>query len=266
VIAASAGNHAQGVALSARKLGIRATIFMPRTTPEIKVLAVAELGAHIELVGDDYDEACAHAYAEAEGTGAVFIHPFDNPDVIAGQGTLGIEICEDLASPPAVIFVPVGGGGLASGIAATVKAMHPEVKIIGVEPEDAASMKAAIEAGHPVDIGTTGIFADGVAVRKVGETTFAMCRDLLDDIVTVSVDQVCSAVKTIFEEVRAVPEPAGALAVAGAIRYSADHPGRLTHGDWCECKFRPAGSCGRALCAGRWVRSAAFSDYPRAPG
>jgi threonine dehydratase len=208
VIAASAGNHAQGVALSARKLGIRATIFMPRTTPEIKVLAVAELGAHIELVGDDYDEACAHAYAEAEGTGAVFIHPFDNPDVIAGQGTLGIEICEDLASPPAVIFVPVGGGGLASGIAATVKAMHPEVKIIGVEPEDAASMKAAIEAGHPVDIGTTGIFADGVAVRKVGETTFAMCRDLLDDIVTVSVDQVCSAVKTIFEEVRAVPEPA----------------------------------------------------------
>lgn len=234
VIAASAGNHAQGVALAARELGVRATIFMPRTTPEIKVEAVAELGANIELVGDDYDEACAQARAEAEGTGAIFIHPFDNMDVIAGQGTLGIEIIEQMPAPPGVVFVPIGGGGLASGVAVAIKSRHPGVKIIGVEPEDAASMKAAIAAGGPVDIGATGIFADGVAVRKVGATTFELCRRLLDDIVTVSVDQMCSAVKTVFEEVRAVPEPAGALAVAGAIRYAALHPAEAlgSAGDW----------------------------------
>jgi threonine dehydratase len=234
VIAASAGNHAQGVALSARELGVSATIFMPRTTPEIKVQAVAALGAKIELAGDDYDEACAHALAEADGTGAVFIHPFDNLDVIAGQGTLGIEITQQLAAPPEIIFVPVGGGGLAAGVAATVKAVYPEVKIIGVEPEDAASMKAAIAAGKPVDIGATGIFADGVAVRQVGEITFEFCRDLLDDIITVSVDQVCAAVKSIFEEVRAVAEHAGALAVAGALRYASKHEARDNekHGDW----------------------------------
>ncbi len=229
VIAASAGNHAQGVALSAKKLGIDATIFMPRTTPEIKVKAVAALGAKIELAGDDYDEACAHAQAEADATGAVFIHPFDNLDVIAGQGSLGIEITEQLDSMPEVIFVPVGGGGLAAGVAVAVKSVYPDVKIIGVEPEDAASMKAAIRAGKPVDIGTTGIFADGVAVRKVGDTTFQMCRELLDDIITVSVDQVCAAVKSIFEEVRALAEPAGALAVAGALKYADSNKAR---GDW----------------------------------
>jgi threonine dehydratase len=234
VIAASAGNHAQGVALSARELGIDATIFMPRTTPEIKVRAVAELGAKIELVGDDYDEACAHALAEAEGTGAIFIHPFDNMDVIAGQGTIGIEIANQLPEEPEAIFLPVGGGGLAAGVAANVKLVYPNVKVIGVEPADAASMKAAIAAGYPVDIGTTGIFADGVAVRQVGQTTFEMCRELLDDIVTVSVDQVCAAVKSIFEDVRAVAEPAGALAVAGAIEYSARHPVSESskRGDW----------------------------------
>jgi threonine dehydratase len=229
VIAASAGNHAQGVALSARELGVKATIFMPRTTPEIKVKAVAALGAVVELAGDDYDEACAHALAEAEGIGAVFIHPFDNLDVIAGQGTLGIEITQQLAAPPEVIFVPIGGGGLAAGVAATVKAVYPQVRVVGVEPEDAASMKAAIEAGQPVDIGATGIFADGVAVRQVGDLTFDLCRELLDEIITVSVDQVCSAVKSIFEEVRALAEPAGALAVAGALKYAASNrPG----GDW----------------------------------
>jgi threonine dehydratase len=229
VIAASAGNHAQGVALSARELGIDATIFMPRTTPEIKVKAVAELGARIELAGDDYDEACAHAHAEADGTGAIFIHPFDNINVIAGQGTIGIEIVEQLSTPPEIIFVPVGGGGLAAGLAATVKTLHPSVKIVGVEPEDAASMKAAIKAGKPVDIGTTGMFADGVAVRRVGDLSFELCRELLDDIVTVSVDQVCSAVKSIFEEVRALAEPAGALAVAGALEYASTHQAQ---GDW----------------------------------
>ena len=229
VFAASAGNHAQGVALAARELGVDATIYLPRTTPEIKVEAVAALGANIKLAGDDYDEACAQARKAAFKCGAFFIHPFDNLDVIAGQGTLGIEITQQLTSPPEIIFVPVGGGGLAAGIAATVKAVYPEVKIIGVEPEDAASMHAALAAGKPVDIGTTGLFADGVAVRKVGDITFEMCRDLLEEVITVSVDQVCSAVKSIFEEVRAVAEPAGALAVAGALRYAANHDAK---GDW----------------------------------
>jgi len=238
VVAASAGNHAQGVALSAREMGVKATIFMPRTTPEIKVRAVEALGAHIELIGDDYDEACEKAIKFSEQCGAYFIHPFDNPDVIAGQGTLGIEITQQMVSPPGVIFVPVGGGGLAAGVAATVKAVYPDVKIIGVEPEDAASMHAALQAGKPVDIGATGIFADGVAVRKVGQITFEICRELLDEVITVTVDQVCAAVKSIFEEVRAVAEPAGALAVAGAIQYAARQDGSdsdkddLDRGDW----------------------------------
>ena len=233
VVAASAGNHAQGVALSARELGVKATIFMPLTTPEIKVRAVEALGARIELCGDDYDAACEKAIAFSRESGGYFIHPFDNPEVIAGQGTLGIEITQQLSSPPGVIFLPIGGGGLAAGVAATVKAIFPNVRIIGVEPEDAASMHAALQAGHPVDIGTTGIFADGVAVRKVGQITFEMCRELVDEVITVSVDQVCAAVKSIFEEVRAVAEPAGALAVAGAIRYAArEAENSLTEGDW----------------------------------
>ncbi len=233
VVAASAGNHAQGVAMSARKLGVKATIFMPLTTPEIKVRAVKALGARIELCGDDYDAACEMAIAFSRQSGGYFIHPFDNPQVIAGQGTLGIEICDQLDSPPGIIFVPVGGGGLAAGLAATVKAAHPEVRIVGVEPDDAASMHAALIAGRPMDIGTTGMFADGVAVRKVGALTFSLCRELLDEVITVSVDQVCAAVKSIFEEVRAVVEPAGALAVAGAIQYAkrnAEKP--LPKGDW----------------------------------
>ena len=233
VVAASAGNHAQGVALSARKLGVKATIFMPQTTPEIKVRAVKALGAKIELVGDDYDEACEKAIEFSLESGGFFIHPFDNLDVIAGQGTLGIEITQQLAARPGIIFLPVGGGGLAAGVAATVKAVYPDVRIVGVEPSDAASMYEALKAGQPVDIGTTGIFADGVAVRKVGQITFDMCRELVDEVITVSVDQVCAAVKSIFEEVRAVAEPAGALAVAGAIQYAARHADDdLPEGDW----------------------------------
>ena len=233
VVAASAGNHAQGVALSARELGVKATIFMPCTTPEIKVRAVEALGARIKLVGDDYDAACEQAKAFSAESGGYFIHPFDNLSVIAGQGTLGVEITQQLGSPPGIIFLPIGGGGLAAGVAATVKAVYPDVRIIGVEPEDAASMHAALEAGKPVDIGTTGIFADGVAVRKVGNTTFEMCQELVDEVITVSVDQVCAAVKSIFEEVRAVAEPAGALAVAGAIQYAARDAGNgLPDGDW----------------------------------
>lgn len=233
VVAASAGNHAQGVALSARELGVEATIFMPCTTPEIKVRAVEALGAHIKLVGDDYDAACEQAMVFSSDSGANFIHPFDDLTVIAGQGTLGVEITQQLATPPGIIFLPVGGGGLAAGVAATVKAVYPDVRIIGVEPEDAASMYAALKAGKPVDIGTTGIFADGVAVRKVGNTTFEMCQELVDEVITVGVDQVCAAVKAIFEEVRAVAEPAGALAVAGAIQYAAREAGnKLPKGDW----------------------------------
>ena len=233
VVAASAGNHAQGVAMSARELGVKATIFMPLTTPEIKVRAVKALGADIELCGDDYDTACEMAIAFSDQSGGYFIHPFDNPEVIAGQGTIGIEISQQLEAPPGVIFIPIGGGGLAAGVAATVKAVYPQVRIIGVEPEDAASMHAALAAGQPVDIGTTGIFSDGVAVRKVGSLTFELCRELVDEVITVSVDQVCAAVKSIFEEVRATVEPAGALAVAGAIRYAAmESASSVPDGDW----------------------------------
>ena len=233
VVAASAGNHAQGVAMSARELGVNATIFMPVTTPEIKVRAVRALGADIRLCGDDYDQACENAIAFSHDSGGYFIHPFNNSEVIAGQGTVGIEISQQLETPPGVIFIPIGGGGLAAGVAATVKAVYPQVRIIGVEPEDAASMHAALKAGQPVDIGTTGIFSDGVAVRKVGSLTFEMCRELVDEVITVSVDQVCAAVKSIFEEVRATVEPAGALAVAGAIRYAAlNREVNLPEGDW----------------------------------
>ena len=233
VVAASAGNHAQGVAMSARELGVKATIFMPLTTPEIKVRAVKALGASIELCGDDYDTACDMAIAFSDKSGGYFIHPFDNPEVIAGQGTLGVELTQQLETPPGVIFIPIGGGGLAAGVAATVKAVYPEVRIIGVEPEDAASMQAAFKAGKPVDIGTTGIFSDGVAVRKVGSLTYELCRELVDEVITVSVDQVCAAVKSIFEEVRATVEPAGALSVAGAIRYAALHgENTVPDGDW----------------------------------
>jgi threonine dehydratase len=233
VVAASAGNHAQGVAMSARELGVKATIFMPVTTPEIKVRAVRALGADIRLCGDDYDKACEMAIEFSTQSGGYFIHPFDNPEVIAGQGTLGVEITQQLETPPGAIFIPIGGGGLAAGVAATVKAVYPQVRIIGVEPEDAASMRAALAAGHPVDIGTTGIFSDGVAVRKAGNLTFELCRELVDEVITVSVDQVCAAVKLIFEEVRATVEPAGALAVAGAIRYAAmDAEKNAPEGDW----------------------------------
>ena len=233
VVAASAGNHAQGVAMSARELGVKATIFMPLTTPDIKVRAVRALGANIELCGDDFDKACEMAVAFSHQSGSHFIHPFDNPEVIAGQGTVGIEISQQLETPPAFIFIPIGGGGLAAGVAATVKAVYPEVRIIGVEPEDAASMQAALAAGRPVDIGTTGVFSDGVAVRKVGSLNFELCRELVDEVITVSVDQVCAAVKSIFEEVRATVEPAGALAVAGAIVYAdREADNTVPEGDW----------------------------------
>lgn len=218
VICASAGNHAQGVALSASRAGIRAVIVMPTTTPDIKVSSVRQLGGEVVLFGDGFDAARVHAEGLAERHGYVFVHPFDDPDVIAGQGTIGLELVRQHPGPIGAIYVPIGGGGLAAGIASFVKFLRPEIRVIGVEPEEAASMKAAIAAGHPVALDQVGLFADGVAVRQVGNETFRLCRDLLDDIVTVSADEICAAIKDIFDDMRAIAEPAGALALAGLRR------------------------------------------------
>jgi threonine dehydratase len=219
VICASAGNHAQGVALSAARLGIRAVIVMPTTTPTIKVRAVADLGGEVVLYGDGFDAARDHAVELAARHGLVFIHPFDDPAVIAGQGTIGMELLRQRPGPIGAIYIPIGGGGLAAGIAAYVKFLRPEVKIFGVEPQDAASMAAAIAAGGPVDLGQVGLFTDGVAVRKVGAETFRICNELLDGIVIVTTDEICAAIKDIFDDTRAIAEPAGALALAGLHRH-----------------------------------------------
>ncbi len=223
VICASAGNHAQGVALSASLLDTRAVIVMPRATPEIKVDAVRSRGGHVVLHGDNFDEAYAHARRLEAEQELVFIHPYDDPDVIAGQGTIGMEILRRHPDPLEAIFVPIGGGGLAAGIAAYTKFLRPDVKIIGVEPEDAASMQAAIRAGERVVLDRVGFFADGTAVRQVGEETFRLCRELLDGVVTVTTDEVCSAIKDIFEDTRAIPEPSGALGIAGLKKYVEEH-------------------------------------------
>lgn len=222
VIAASAGNHAQGVALSAKKLGISALIVMPRTTPGIKVEAVKSYGAEVELVGDSYSDAAEYCKRRVKETGRTFIHPFDDPLVIAGQGTIGREIVEQL---PAVthIFVPVGGGGLVAGIAQYVKELNPRIKVIGVEPIDSNVCQASLEAGKRIVLPHVGIFADGVAVKQMGEHTFAIVRQYVDDTITVSVDQVCAAIKATFEETRSIVEPAGALGVAGIAQYAQTH-------------------------------------------
>lgn len=222
VICASAGNHAQGVALSANRLGIRAVIVMPTTTPSIKVRSVARLGGEVVLHGDNFDAARGHAQILAERDGLVFIHPFDDADVIAGQGTIGMELLRQQPGDMGAIYLPIGGGGLAAGVAAYVKFLRPDIKVYGVEPEDAASMQAAIAAGHPVNLPQVGIFADGVAVRQVGDLTFALCRDLLDGIVTVTTDEICAAIKDIFDDTRAIAEPAGALSLAGLRRHVQD--------------------------------------------
>jgi threonine dehydratase len=218
VIAASAGNHAQGVALAAQKLGIRALIVMPRTTPSIKIDAVKSYGATVELYGDNYSEAAEYAGARTKQTGRVYIHPFDDPLVIAGQGTIGREILEQLPETTH-IFVPVGGGGLIAGIACYVKALRPDVKIIGVEPEDSNAMQASIAQKKRIVLPHVGIFADGVAVKQVGSHTYQIARDKVDDFITVSTDQICAAIKNIFEDTRSIVEPAGALAVAGIADY-----------------------------------------------
>jgi threonine dehydratase len=215
VIAASAGNHAQGVAFAARHLGLRALIVMPQTTPEIKVAAVHDLGAEVVLTGDSYADAQSHCNELVESTGRIFIHPFDDPLVIAGQGTIGEEILRHPRGDVAAIFVPVGGGGLIAGIATYVKALKPSVRVIGVEPYESDAMYQSIEAGRRVVLDTVGIFADGVAVREVGRLTFPIVQSTVDEIVRVSNDEICAAIKDIFDDTRTIMEPAGALAVAG---------------------------------------------------
>jgi threonine dehydratase len=215
VICSSAGNHAQGVSLAARKFGARAVVVMPVTTPAIKVHAVRQLGGEVILHGLTYDDAYAKAVALAEEQNLTFIHPFDDPDVIAGQGTIGMEIHRQHEGPIDAVFVPIGGGGLISGIATYIKHKSAGTRIIGVEPEDSASMQAALTAGAPVTLDHVGIFADGVAVRRVGKETFRLCREYVDEIVLVSTDEICAAIQDIFEDTRVIVEPAGALAVAG---------------------------------------------------
>jgi threonine dehydratase len=220
VICASAGNHAQGVALAAKKLGIKATIVMPNTTPAIKVEAVRQLGGNAVLHGDAFDEAYAKARELEAAQGLTFVHPFDDPDVIAGQGTVDLEILRQHPDPIEAIFVPIGGGGLAAGVAAFVKFLSPRTKVIGVEPVDAACMAAAVAAGEIVTLNQVDLFADGVAVRRAGEETFRLCRDLLDEIITVDIDGMCAAIKDIFDDTRAVAEPSGALSLAGLKIYA----------------------------------------------
>ncbi len=219
VICASAGNHAQGVALAAQRLGVPATVVMPVTTPRIKVAAVAARGAKVELHGDSYFEAYRHATSLARKGKATFVHPYDDPMVIAGQGTVGMEILRQQPRPIDAIFVPVGGGGLIAGIAAFVKRVSPRTRVIGVEPVDSDAMTRSLKAGRRVTLPHVNLFADGVAVRQVGRETFRIARELVDDMVLVNTDEICAAIKDIFEDTRTVLEPAGALSLAGAKRW-----------------------------------------------
>ncbi|MEO1244751.1 MAG: threonine ammonia-lyase, biosynthetic [Pseudomonadota bacterium] len=225
VICSSAGNHAQGVALAARQRRVRAVIVMPQTTPSIKIDAVKTLGGEVVLHGDAYDDAYARARQIADAEGLVFIHPFDDPEVIAGQGTIGLEILEQTAELGIddldSVWVPVGGGGLIAGIAAWIKQQRPSVRIVGVEPLDSAAMSASLQAGKPVTLDHVGIFADGVAVKRVGDETFRLCREYVDDLIQVDTDQICAAIRDIFEDTRSIVEPAGGLAVAGLKKHLA---------------------------------------------
>jgi len=223
VIAASAGNHAQGVALAAQRLGCKAVIVMPVTTPRIKVDAVAARGAEVVLHGDSYAEAYKKALTLKRRRGLTYVHPFDDPEVIAGQGTVGMEILRQHPRALDAIFVPVGGGGLISGIAAYVKRVRPSVKVIGVEPVDAAAMTKSLRMKKRIRLDHVGLFADGVAVKEVGRETFRLCRELVDDMVLVDTDEMCAAIKDVFEDTRVVLEPAGALAIAGAKAWVEKH-------------------------------------------
>jgi threonine dehydratase len=223
VIAASAGNHAQGVALAAQRLGCKATIVMPVTTPHIKIAAVEARGARVVLHGDSYSDAYTHALALQKKSGAAFVHPYDDPDVIAGQGTIAVEILRQCPGPLDAIFVAVGGGGLISGIAAYVKRVRPEVKIIGVEPVDSDAMTRSLAAGRRVTLPHVGLFADGVAVKQVGRETFRLARQYVDEMILVDTDAICAAIKDVFADTRSILEPAGALSVAGAKAWCEKH-------------------------------------------
>jgi len=218
VVAASAGNHAQGLAMAAKHLNIAATIVMPVTTPEIKVEAVRRRGATVILEGDTFDEAAKHA-KYLEQSGMVFVHPFDDPDVIAGQGTVAAEILRQHTQGLDAVFIPVGGGGLAAGMAAYIKSIRPEIKVVAVEPADAACLQAAMRAGCPTTLPHVGIFADGVAVATIGEQTFNILAQTVDEVITCNTDEICAAIKDIFDDTRAIAEPAGALALAGLKKY-----------------------------------------------
>ncbi|MCX8650626.1 threonine ammonia-lyase, biosynthetic [Gilliamella sp. B2776] len=222
VIAASAGNHAQGVAFSATKLGINSLIVMPLTTADIKVEAVKGFGGEVLLYGANFDEAKAKAMQLAKEQNRIFIPPFDHPQVIAGQGSIAMELLQQNAKLDR-IFVPVGGGGLAAGIAVLIKQIMPSIKVIAVEPADAACLKAALDAGHPVDLTRVGLFAEGVAVKRIGDETFRLCQQYIDDIVIVNSDEICAAVKDLFDDVRAIAEPSGAVALAGLKKYVEQH-------------------------------------------
>lgn len=219
VVAASAGNHAQGLSMAALKMGVKATIVMPKTTPQIKVDAVRSRGAKVVLHGDTFDEASKHAYQLMEQKGLVFVHPYDDPEVIAGQGTIGMEILRQHNGPLDAVFVPVGGGGLLAGVAAYIKYLRPDIKVIGVEPEDAACLKLAMEKGRRAVLPQVGIFADGVAVAQIGKETFRVIRKTVDAVITANTDEICAAIKDIFDDTRSIAEPAGALALAGLKKY-----------------------------------------------
>lgn len=219
VIAASAGNHAQGLALAAKELGIKATIVMPQTTPEIKVNSVRAKGAKVILIGDTFDEASAYAQELVAEKGLIYIPPYDDEDVIAGQGTVAMEMLMQHTAQAHAVFVPVGGGGLIAGMAAYIKYVRPDIKVIGVEPEEAACLQAALSANERVILDEVGIFADGVAVKQIGKLPFDIAREHVDEVVTVSTDEICAAIKDIFDDTRSIAEPAGAIGVAGVKKY-----------------------------------------------
>lgn len=223
VIAASAGNHAQGVALAATRLGCRAVIVMPTTSPQVKVDAVRRLGGEVVLAGDSFTDAYEHAQQLEKREKLTFVHPFDDPDVIAGQGTIGMEILRQHPGEIEAIFVAIGGGGLIAGVAAYIKQLRPEIKIIGVQTEDSDAMVRSVRAGRRVQLSDVGLFSDGTAVKLVGAETFRLARQYVDDFVVVNTDAICAAIKDVFQDTRSVLEPAGAMAVAGAKQYAAEH-------------------------------------------
>lgn len=219
VIAASAGNHAQGVALAGKRLNVPALIVMPTTTPPIKVQTVKNLGAKIILHGDSYDDAYEHAQTLVKQKDLVFVHPFDDPDVIAGQGTVAMEVLRQHEDPITAIFIPVGGGGLIAGMAAYIKRVRPEIRVIGVEPEDTPTLHNALRAKRRISLKQIGLFADGVAVRQIGKETFKLAKQYVDEVVLVTTDEICAAIKDIYDDTRSVAEPAGALGIAGIKKY-----------------------------------------------